>query len=349
MFPATTIAASGLTAFITSFGGATALAYPLFYLWVVLYALYFFRWPQAAMQIVFVFLTSTLVFHLLEDPRFNSANALIAAGTLLVVGAMALLVKARLERQNERLRELDRQKDELVSLVSHELKTPLTSIRGYLDLILRDLDSLPEEQRRYLRVVDRNVDRLLHVLGDLLFLAQVDEKRLTLELDAVDLPTLVEESVNAYRPLADAKRIALEPAVEPIPEIAGDAVRIGQLVDNLLSNAIKFTPEGGRVSVRALTRGTKAVVEVVDSGIGIPPADLARVFERFYRARNADEEAPSGTGLGLPVAQAIADAHGGELILESEEGAGTTARIALPLGLGANRRFAPALQAAGGR
>lgn len=349
VFQATTIAASVLIAFATYFGGDTALAYPLFYLWVVLYALYFFGWPQAAMQIAFVVVACALVFRLLEDPRLNSASTLIAGGTLLVVGAMALLVKARLERQNERLRELDRQKDELVSLVSHELKTPLTSIRGYLDLMLRDAHSLPPEERRYLAMVDRNVDRLLHVLGDLLFLAQVDEKRLTLEIEAVDLAALVEETVEAFRPLADAKRITLESTLEPVPSFAGDPVRLSQVLDNLLSNAIKFTPAGGRVSARAFARGKTAFIEVADSGIGIPERDQRRVFERFFRASNADEQPVSGTGLGLPVAKAIAAAHRGELTLESEEGIGTTARIALPLGLSMNGRRAPVLQVAGGR
>jgi signal transduction histidine kinase len=345
VYQVTTVCATAVITWATYVGGQTASAYPLFYLWVVLYALYFFPWREAAAHSAFVALAYGVVVYG-ADRTFSSAYALMTAGTIFVVGVMALLIKARLEgllarldrsnkalaHQNERLRELDRQKDELVSVVSHELKTPLTSIRGYLDLVLEEADALPGEYRTFLDVVDRNVDRLLHVLADLLFLAQVDEKRLALAIQHVDLAALVENCARSYRPLAEKKGVELECAVNALGSVAADEVRLAQVVDNLLSNAVKFTPPRGRVDVAALRRDGRAVVEVRDSGMGIPESEQSRVFERFFRGSNADEAAPSGTGLGLPIAKAVVDAHGGELTLESEEGVGTTARIVLPLG-----------------
>ena len=159
-----------------------------------------------------------------------------------------------LAAQNERLRELDRLKDEFISLVSHELRTPLTSIRGYLEL-LRDDARLDEEQLRYLGVVDRNSERLLDLVSDLLFLAQVDAGKLNFELRPVDLETLVADCVEAAQPTAAAKEIELTSSTQELPvQLQGDPARLAQVLDNLVSNALKFTPSGGRVEVSLQAR-----------------------------------------------------------------------------------------------
>jgi PAS domain S-box-containing protein len=238
-----------------------------------------------------------------------------------------------LEReQNERLRELDRLKDEFVALVSHELRTPLTSIRGYLELVLDgEAGDVSDEQRQFLAVVERNADRLLALVGDLLFLAQIEAGKLTLEVGAVDVGAIASESVDAARPQADDKDITLSLAVGPVPLLAGDGARIGQLVDNLVSNAVKFTPEGGRVDVRARARNGTAVIEVRDSGIGIPVEEQERLFERFFRSSNAAERQIPGTGLGLAISKAIVEAHGGAIAVKSEVDVGTTFKVSLPI------------------
>jgi PAS domain S-box-containing protein len=238
-----------------------------------------------------------------------------------------------LEReQNERLRELDRLKDEFVALVSHELRTPLTSIRGYLELVLDgEAGDVTDEQRQFLAVVERNADRLLALVGDLLFLAQIEAGKLSLDVGAVDLSAVASESVDAARPLADEKGITLSLAVGPVPLLAGDGARIGQLVDNLVSNAIKFTPEDGRVDVRARARNGTAVIEIRDSGIGIPADEQERLFERFFRSSNAAERQIPGTGLGLAISKAIAEAHGGQIAVTSEVDVGTTFKVSLPI------------------
>ena len=214
--------------------------------------------------------------------------------------------------QNKRLRELDRLKDEFLSLVSHELRTPLTSIRGYLDLVLdEEAGELNPEQRRFLQAVERNSGRLLRLVGDLLFVAQADAGRLSLEQGKVDLVALAAECVEGAVPAAAEKSIDLVLAATPVPAFVGDRGRLAQVLDNLVSNALKFTPEGGSVEVSTKLNGDHVSIEVSDTGIGIPVADQPRLFERFFRSSVANDRAIPGTGLGLAIVKAIVEAHKG--------------------------------------
>jgi PAS domain S-box-containing protein len=255
--------------------------------------------------------------------------------------AAAEAAQRDLSAQNERLRELDRLKDEFIALVSHELRTPLTSIRGYTELLLDgEAGDLTEDQRRFLGVVERNSHRLLRLVGDLLFLAQVEAGKLVLDMAAVDLGAVASESVETARPQAEAKEITLTLATGPVPLLAADRARIAQLLDNLVSNAVKFTPERGRVDIRVRALDSQAIVEVRDSGMGIPPDEQEFLFERFFRTSTATEQAIQGTGLGLAISKAIVEAHSGRITVASEEGAGTTFRVALPLQDAAEARVA---------
>jgi PAS domain S-box-containing protein len=234
-----------------------------------------------------------------------------------------------LERQNDQLRQLDRLKDEFVALVSHELRTPLTSIRGYLELITEDTN-LTEDQTRFIETIDRNAQRLQRVVGDLLFVAQVEAGKLSLEVADVNPNTLVEEAVQAAGPSAAAKSIELTAHLGELPEIRGDRARLAQVLDNFISNAIKFTPSFGRVTVTTRVLPGEVEVVVSDSGMGIPADELPLLFQRFFRAERATAGAIPGTGLGLAIAKAIVTGHGGRIRVESEDGAGTTFRVILP-------------------
>ena len=243
-----------------------------------------------------------------------------------------------LSEQNKRLRELDRLKDEFLSLVSHELRTPLTSIRGYLDLVLQgEAGEITPEQRRFLEAVERNSGRLLRLVGDLLFVAQADAGRLSLERAGVDLSELAAHCVEESAPAATEKSVSLVLLAEPVPTLVGDRGRLAQVLDNLVSNALKFTPEGGTVQVRTLAEDDHVVLEVEDTGIGIPQEDQPRLFERFFRSAMAEDQAIPGTGLGLAIVKAIVEAHSGEISISSREGMGTTFRILLPLAARAER------------
>ena len=243
--------------------------------------------------------------------------------------AEAESVQRLLAEQNERLRELDRLKDEFVSLVSHELRTPLTSIRGYVELMLAE--ELKDDQRRFLGIVDRNSERLLDLVSDLLFLAQIEAGKLAIEVGSLDLKNVVEECIETAAAAADSRGVELEASLDRLPKIEGDRVRLHQVLDNLLSNALKFTPSGGRVDVRLTRAGDTAELEVTDTGLGIPAEEQARLFERFFRSSSATQNAIPGTGLGLTITKAIVERHGGRIEIESAENAGTTVRVLLPL------------------
>jgi PAS domain S-box-containing protein len=242
----------------------------------------------------------------------------------------------RLGEQNERLLELDRMKDEFVALVSHELRTPLTSILGYLELIrAEEAGPVNEEQAEFLAIVSRNADRLLRLVGDLLLVAQIEAGKLQLEPVDIDLGHLIRDCLEAARPRAAEKGIELVSTGDLETTLSADRVRLAQVFDNLVSNAVKFTPEGGSVTVELSRRNGEAVVAVTDTGIGIPVEEQAGLFQRFFRTKSATRHAIQGTGLGLAITRAIAEAHGGSIEVESEEGAGTTFRVTLPLRTGA--------------
>jgi signal transduction histidine kinase len=262
-----------------------------------------------------------------------TGGALMQLVLVRMVGFLRAVSSSRaLASQNERLRELDALKDEFIASVSHELRTPLTSIRGYLELLqTEDPGNLRPEQRKFLTIVDRNGERLLGLVSDLLFVAQLDAGRLELTLAETDLGRLVEETVESGRPAAAEKGIRLNAEIEERSLVQGDRARLAQLLDNLVSNALKFTPPGGLVRVHLKTSGALAVLEVSDTGVGMPAKDQEHLFDRFYRTPTARRQAVPGTGLGLSIAKAIVDAHGGMIGVISSEGNGTLFRIELPL------------------
>jgi signal transduction histidine kinase len=240
----------------------------------------------------------------------------------------AEMAQQLLSYQNEQLVELDRLKDEFVSSVSHELRTPLTSISGYVELLKEDESS--EERRGYLSIVERNADRLLGLVSDLLFTARLQEGRLALEREEVDISVLVRHAVDAARPRAVAAGVDLQLDERPVPVVQGELVRLAQLLDNLISNAIKFTPTGGQVRVMLGVEEGTIRLEVSDTGIGISEADRDKLFERFFRAQSALERQIQGTGLGLYISKAIVEAHGGRIGVQSFEGTGTTFVVEIP-------------------
>jgi signal transduction histidine kinase len=236
----------------------------------------------------------------------------------------------RMDRDNAaRSQELMRLRDDFVATVSHELRTPLTSILGYLELIAHESVHTTPEQEEFLPVVQRNAERLLRLVSDLLLVAEVDDRRLALDFRAADLSELATESVEAAKPAADAKQIDLTLSHAASGGLEGDPIRLAQMMDNLVSNAIKFTPTGGEVRVSTGAVDGHVVFEVADSGLGISAADQAQLFEPFFRTRGAAEHAVPGTGLGLTITKAIVEAHHGSITVESA-GTGTTFRVRLP-------------------
>jgi signal transduction histidine kinase len=245
----------------------------------------------------------------------------------------AIAAQVKLASQNERLVEADRLKDEFVALISHDLRTPLTSIIGYVELALED-DGEPEldaERRGYLNIVARSSQRLLRLVDDLLFVARLRTGQLDLNPKELDLSEVAAHTVAEMRPRAEQKGLTLIlDAPEPV-QVEADRGRIFQLLDNLVSNAIKFTPEDGLIELAVARTPEGARLEIRDTGIGIGAAEAERVFEQFFRTRAAVKNQIPGTGLGLFIARAIAEAHGGTISAAPREDGGTVFRIDLPV------------------
>jgi signal transduction histidine kinase len=271
------------------------------------------------------------------NPRARLALIIAAAAAGLLI---ALLIwqfemqrrAGRIDRDNaDQARELMRLRDEFVATVSHELRTPLTSIMGYLELISDDsFAARTPEQDTFLGVVQRNAERLMRLVSDLLLVAEAKDRKLDLDVHDVDLQRLVTECVEAAKPAADAKRIELTVDHGAPPHLKGDPLRLAQLMDNLVSNAIKFTPQGGRVSVKTAALDGSTMLEVTDSGTGISDADQLQLFNPFFRTQSATAQAIPGTGLGLTITKAIVDAHKGSIGVRSVVGRGTTFNVLLP-------------------
>jgi two-component system phosphate regulon sensor histidine kinase PhoR len=232
---------------------------------------------------------------------------------------------------------------DFVANVSHELRTPLTSIRGYLELLLDG--GLDAEQRSYLGIIDRNSNRLLGLVSDLLLLTQIEAGELVFDFVPVDLEEIVQECIETSSPAAETNDIQLVMSTERVPLVLGHRVRLAQVLDNLISNALKFTPSGGQVDVRLSAVDGAVVIEVQDTGLGVSEDDQPQLFDRFFRSSQATKNQIPGSGLGLTISKAIIERHGGRIELESSEGVGTTVRVRLPLSSEKLLRAARALAA----
>ncbi len=227
-------------------------------------------------------------------------------------------------------RDLERLRDAFVAAVSHELRTPLTSISGFLEMLADEEQSLSETGRTYLTVIRRSTGRLQRIVEDLLLVAQIEAHRLELNVVEIEPAEIAAAAVGEAGPAAGEKGIELVLDAAPCGPISGDAQRLGQVLDNLVSNAIKFTDPGGSVTVSCEPDGDGIRLGVADTGVGVPADEQGQLFSRFFRASTATRRAIPGTGLGLVIARAIVEEHGGTISFESREGEGTRVTVALP-------------------
>ncbi|HEX4190420.1 MAG TPA: ATP-binding protein [Marmoricola sp.] len=224
-----------------------------------------------------------------------------------------------------------RLKDEFVATVSHELRTPLTSIVGYVDVLLEDVDDIPDDARPFLQTVQRNARRLHRLVDDLLSDA-LQLGRAELHLGRISLAAVVRSSAVEAQKAAVAAGLDFKVDIgRAVLEVTGDSERLSQVIDNIFNNAIKFTPRGGSVSGYVKRDGRDALVRISDTGRGIPPEELQDVFVKFYRSPGVQLDAIPGTGLGLAISKTIIEAHGGAIDVSSSVGLGTTLEIRLPL------------------
>jgi signal transduction histidine kinase len=255
---------------------------------------------------------------------------------------------AALERVLTDLREMDRLKAEFLANISHELLTPLTPIKGYLPALLQELfGSLSAEQRRALEIIARSVDRLHGLIDNLLAFMQWESGQAGFRPEPLILEAAAQSVLDIVRGVAQEKGVALEAAIPPdLPLVLADRAGLTRALRHLLDNAVKFTPAGGHVTVtaRSVQQGSRGAGEqanclppewveltVQDTGVGISPEALPRIFDRFYQADASTTRQHGGTGLGLAIVKRILDVHGAAVAVDSTPGLGTTFRLRLPI------------------
>ena len=249
----------------------------------------------------------------------------------LAAREMAEQAQRQLAEQNMRLRELDHAKTQFLATVSHELRTPLTSIVSFTELVREDEQDLTPDTAAFLDIIQRNAERLLHLVGDLLLLSRIEAGSIPLDLAPVCLPRLLEEAVRSASAAASQRGVVIDFCAQEGPPVRADQIRLRQVFDNLLSNAAKFSARGSWIRVTATHDDRSWRTDVEDCGIGIPPAELEKIFDRFVRASNARTASLPGSGLGLSVVKAITELHGGRVEASSAVGSGTTFTVHLPV------------------
>ncbi|HID27344.1 MAG TPA: sensor histidine kinase, partial [Methanosarcinales archaeon] len=232
-----------------------------------------------------------------------------------------------LEESNKKLKELDKLKSDFISMVSHDLKTPLTAIKTSAQV----LETLPEknirQKKEILKIIIRNVDRQARLVDDLLDLSKIESGRMELKIEPIELSDIIKCSIENIQQLADEKNIEINIDLpEKLPNIIGDKDKLIQVLVNLLSNAVKFTQNYGKILIKAIAKEKNVEVRVKDTGIGIKELHINKIFDKFYRVNtNSKSNASlSGTGLGLAICKGIIEAHGGKIWAESELGKGST-------------------------
>jgi two-component system phosphate regulon sensor histidine kinase PhoR len=229
------------------------------------------------------------------------------------------------------LRKLERMRRDFVANVSHEFKTPLTAIQGFAETLLEGALEDAQNSRRFLEIIRDHAVRLGRMTSDLLKLSLIEAGRLDLQIRAVALADVIQSCLETARMKADEKRLTLVAEYPPsLPEVQGDAARLREILQNLLDNALQYTPSGGTITIRATTNEGQVVIQVSDTGIGIPHAEQGKIFERFYRVDDARSSEVGGTGLGLSIAKHLVEAHGGRIEVESDVGQGSTFSVLLP-------------------
>jgi signal transduction histidine kinase len=227
--------------------------------------------------------------------------------------------------------DLDDRRAEFLAVVAHELRTPLTSIVSFSELLRGESDGLSADGGRFLDIIERNADRLLRLIDDLLMLNRLEGGALPLELTSVSIPGLAAEAVRNASAVAAKSGVTVHLDPGEGPPARADPRRLLQVLDNLIGNAVKFSSAGGLVRVSARYMRESWRIDVSDTGIGIPPDEAARLFSPFVRGSNARIAGLPGTGLGLSIVKALVEMHGGQVRVASELGQGTTFSVLLPM------------------
>ncbi len=278
-----------------------------------------------------IIVASTLAAYLIgsryvEDPQ-------IVALMVIVVTAILFIIAVIITRSFERLAEANRLKSEFVSVVSHQLRSPLSNLRWALELIMSGrLGKIEEKQLEYFKILKENSNRMRELVSDLLTVSRIETAKLPLEKEECQLEEITQNIIKEFEPFAEASNveIILKPQ-KKLPKVSIDTSQIKLVIENLLDNAIRYIKETGRVEIKLEKQDRSLYFEIKDSGVGIPRGDQRYIFQKFFRSENIMRYQTQGSGLGLYITRAIIEKLGGKIGFKSQEGIGSTFWFTLPI------------------
>jgi len=264
--------------------------------------------------------------------RYITEPEMVALIVILVT-LILFIIAFTITNSFERLAEASRMKSEFISIVSHQLRTPLSNLRWGIELLMSGkLGRVEGKQAEYFDILNENSIRMGELIRDLLTVSKIETKKLPLKKEKTSLSQLIKESISEFKPFAEASNVVIkfEPQ-ETLPKILVDPSQIRLVIENLLDNAIRYIKDKGKVSIRLEQRGRKLYFEIKDNGVGIPKEDQRYIFKKFFRSSNVMKHQTQGSGLGLYIAKSIIDQSGGKIDFESQEDQGSTFWFTLPI------------------
>jgi signal transduction histidine kinase len=296
------------------------------------YGLSLWQCPQFLFFVMGLIIIVSIIAAYLIGSRYIDDPLLVSLIIILLV-LVLFVISFIITSGFERLAEANRMKSEFISIVSHQLRSPLTNLKWTIDFLTsREIESTPEKKSEYYKILKENAERMGELIDNLLIVSRMEQGRMASKEEEIILEELVDDLISDFRPFLIASNIKVDFVAEPgLPKITADRYQVKLLVDNLLSNAIRYTKGGGKVSVRLFTKNKNLIFEIKDNGVGIPKEDQKYIFQKFFRAQNATRQQTQGSGLGLYIAKSVVENNKGKIYFKSDEGKGTTFWFSLPI------------------
>jgi signal transduction histidine kinase len=296
------------------------------------YGLSLWQCPSFLFLIMGIIICLVSVFSYLIGTRYIAEPRIVAL-IVLIISAILLILATIITNSFEKLAEANRMKSEFISIVSHQLRAPLSNLAWVIELLMSGrLGKIEEQQFEYFKILKENSDRMKDLVKDLLIVSRIESARFSLKKEEFSLEELTKEIIKEFEPFAKASNCEIEFSFEEnLPKIYGDRYQIRQVIENLLDNAIRYTKGKGKVKIKIKKEKNFVHFEIEDNGVGIPKEDQKFIFQKFFRASNVLKYKTQGTGLGLYISKAIIERSGGKIGFKSKEGVGSTFWFKLPI------------------
>ncbi len=296
------------------------------------YGLSLWQCPQFLFLIMgIIIITSTLVAYALGNRYIDDPYTVVLI--VLLIAAILFIIAVIITRSFERLAEANRMKSEFVSVVSHQLRSPLSNLKWVTDLLMSGrLSSVSEKQLEYFKILKENSNRMVELVADLLIVSKIEQQELPLRKEKIAIKDLVERIIKEIEIFAKASNVRIEFKSEKIlPPILADLDRLKLVIDNLLDNAIRYNRGKEKIEVNLKKKNNNVYLGIKDRGVGIPKEDQKYIFQKFFRSENVIKHQTEGSGLGLYIAKSIIEKLGGKMGFQSQEGIGSTFWFTLPV------------------